>query len=59
MKNKQGTGQGTGRGQGQGTGQGVDTCVCPNCGEEVPHQRGTPCTTKSCPNCGTTMIGKR
>lgn len=60
-----GSGQGSGRGSGQGAGQGqagaggVDTCICPNCGYEEPHQRGTPCVEKSCPKCGTKMIGKR
>lgn len=51
-------GRGSGRRAGQGGG-GVDTCICPKCGHEEPHQRGTPCTEKSCPECGTTMIGKR
>jgi len=30
-------------------------CVCPGCGEKVPHQLGTPCYTISCPKCGTRM----
>jgi len=29
---------------------------CPNCGTQVPHQRGVPAYTVSCPNCGTQMM---
>lgn len=50
----QGMGQGGGR-QGDG---GASTCVCPNCGATIPHQRGVPCVNIKCPECGTTMIGK-
>ncbi len=41
-------GQGMGggvKGQGMGGGRGLGLggeCVCPNCGEKVPHERGTP-----------------
>ncbi|MFP4005143.1 MAG: hypothetical protein ACLFUR_00290 [Candidatus Hadarchaeia archaeon] len=59
MRKGRGSGQGSGQGSGRGSGQGVTKCVCPNCGHEAPHQRGTPCTTMNCPDCGTTMIGKR
>lgn len=30
-------------------------CVCPGCGEKVPHEQGTPCYDISCPKCGTKM----
>lgn len=30
-------------------------CVCPNCGEKVPHQQGVPCAGLSCPECGARM----
>jgi len=58
-----GTGRGMGRGQGGGgRGQGGGFaagpggyCICPNCGERVSHQLGTPCYEQSCPKCGTTM----
>ena len=36
---------------------GTDTCVCPNCGHQVPHERGIPCNKIKCPKCGTPMIG--
>ncbi|MFW6040556.1 MAG: hypothetical protein ACOC85_01830 [Thermoplasmatota archaeon] len=51
-----GSGQG-GRGRqpgGQGLGPG-GTCVCPNCGYEMEHQRGVPCYKHTCPECGTKM----
>ena len=28
-------------------------CLCPNCGNRVPHQRGIPCYEHRCPKCGT------
>ena len=31
-------------------------CVCPSCGEKVPHQRGVPCYSISCPKCGIRMV---
>jgi hypothetical protein len=31
-------------------------CVCPSCGEKVPHQQGTPCFNVKCPKCGTKMV---
>jgi len=60
-----GQGPGTGRGVGQGgggrgggggsgRGPGGD-CVCPNCGERVPHRQGNPCFEEECPKCGTAM----
>ena len=47
---------GGGRGLGGGTaaGPGGD-CVCPNCGEKVPHKLGTPCYDQKCPKCGTAL----
>jgi hypothetical protein len=50
----QGAGQGMGRGGGGGTGQG-GMCVCPSCGERLPHKRGVPCFEESCPKCGKSM----
>jgi len=59
-----GRGPGTGRGLGRGGGRGRmggrslgvgGECVCPNCGQRVSHQRGTPCTQIRCPNCGSPM----
>jgi len=52
------------RGQGQGKGNskqqdgGTGTCVCPKCGAEATHDRGTPCLEMKCPKCGTAMVGK-
>lgn len=68
MPNLDGTGplgQGprTGRGRGQrfvGRGQGLGgtaECVCPKCGEKIPHQRGIPCLQTNCPKCQTPMRG--
>jgi len=60
----QGRGQG-GRGQGQGRGPGRmggpkaagpdGDCICPSCGNTVPHQRGQPCYDVNCPKCGAQM----
>jgi len=49
-----GGGQGKGRGGGSGAGPG-GFCVCPACGEKVPHQQGIPCFEVKCPKCGTMM----
>ena len=58
-----GTGRGMGRGQGQSQGQGRGRmggplaagpggqCVCPQCGQRVPHVVGQPCNQKICPKC--------
>lgn len=49
-------------GRGQGRGFGVNNpgpggnCVCPNCGERAPHQRGVPCNSVKCPKCGSNMV---
>lgn len=31
-------------------------CVCPNCGNSVTHQVGTPCNQLNCPKCGSRMV---
>lgn len=31
------------------------SCVCSNCGTQVPHTTGLPCNTINCPSCGTIM----
>ena len=55
---------GEARGEGQGVGgekqgdAGTDTCVCPKCGAEAKHERGTPCNETKCPKCGEAMQGK-
>lgn len=51
-----GQGPRTGRGMGGGFAAGPGGyCVCPNCGEKVPHQLGTPCFEQKCSKCGTAM----
>jgi len=53
-----GAGRGGGMGRGMGGGRGMGPggqCVCPNCGERAPHQRGVPCFDMKCPKCGTAM----
>ncbi|MFC1863097.1 hypothetical protein ACFL1Z_04065 [Thermodesulfobacteriota bacterium] len=47
-------GKGGGMGGGRGLGPGGD-CVCPGCGNSVPHKRGTPCFEVKCPKCGQYM----
>lgn len=57
-RGKGGQGQGRG-GRGQGSGYGTsanaDTCVCPKCGHQAPHQRGVPCMQQKCAQCGASM----
>jgi len=48
------SGGGKGLGGGRGMGQGGE-CVCPNCGEKAPHERGNPCFDMKCPKCGSSM----
>ena len=31
-------------------------CVCPQCGQSVPHQPAVPCTALKCPKCGANMV---
>jgi len=60
MPRRDGTGPpGGGRGGGGGRGLGpAGECVCPNCGEIIPHQLRQPCNQVSCPKCGTRMVRK-
>jgi len=53
---ERGEGLGVG-GPAQGDG-GADVCVCPECGEEMPHSKGLPCTRMECCKCGASMTGK-
>jgi len=57
-----GMGQGRGRGMGRGGGFGAGPggyCICPSCGERVPHQLGSPCFENKCPKCGAVMTRER
>jgi len=49
---KGGRGRNAGTKPGAGTG---GTCVCPECGHEVPHETGKMCTDIKCPECGAQM----
>ena len=31
-------------------------CMCPKCGEKIPHQQGMPCSSVTCPKCGLNMV---
>ncbi|MBN2654566.1 MAG: NifB/NifX family molybdenum-iron cluster-binding protein [Nitrospirae bacterium] len=49
-------GRNIGIGQAAGFGAGITgNCVCPSCGENLPHERGVPCVERKCPKCGTLM----
>lgn len=58
-KGGRGRGQG-GPGQGAGMGRGAQGapafCLCPACGEKVPHRQGVPCVQMTCPKCGKAMV---
>lgn len=41
-----------------GTGGPEGTCICPQCGYEVPHRAGVPCIEMKCEKCGTQMVRK-
>lgn len=32
------------------------TCICPKCGEKVPHRDGIPCQEEICPGCKAKML---
>lgn len=34
------------------------TCICPECGHEMPHKPGVPCNEAKCEKCGTSMVRK-
>lgn len=66
--NARGYGRGGGMGRGQGAGDQrsgrmggplaagpTGYCVCPQCGQKEPHERGVPCVERRCPNCGIAM----
>ena len=56
MPGKNGTGpSGQGKGFGGNNPGPGGNCICPDCGERVPHQRGIPCSTVNCPKCGANM----
>lgn len=57
-----GGGRGMGRGRGRRGGRGGGfcagpggECVCPACGQRVPHRPGVPCFEAHCPKCGAVM----
>ncbi|MBS3748256.1 MAG: hypothetical protein KGY67_00980 [Candidatus Thermoplasmatota archaeon] len=36
----------------------IHSCVCPNCGYEMPKNKGLPCSEMSCPICETKLVAK-
>jgi predicted Fe-Mo cluster-binding NifX family protein len=47
--------RGTGRATESGPATAYGACVCPQCGNREPHERGVPCTGKKCGQCGAVM----
>jgi hypothetical protein len=52
-KGEKRSGQGWGRRRGRG-GPPIN-CICPACGQVLPHEPGVPCFKRRCPNCGAFM----
>lgn len=55
---RSGRGQAGGLGPGRGGGRSLGPggyCICPSCGDRVPHRRGVPCYQRTCPKCGSKM----
>ena len=51
------SGGGAGRGLGGGGGLGgTGSCICPKCGQRVPHSAGKPCLQERCPHCGVALV---
>ncbi|MFH0729010.1 MAG: NifB/NifX family molybdenum-iron cluster-binding protein [Pseudomonadota bacterium] len=48
-------GQRPGRKNGPLAGGPAGDCVCPQCGQRAPHERGIPCIRSNCPKCGAVM----
>ena len=53
---RQSQGQGLGRMGGPKAAGPAGFCVCPQCGQRLPHERGVPCTEQKCPGCGAAMV---
>ena len=64
QKTRTGGGPGRGGGGGRNAGRsgegggmgGGGFCVCPKCGQRIPHQAGTPCLDERCTSCGVAMV---
>ena len=52
-----GGGSSSGGRSGEGGGMGGGgSCVCPKCGQRVPHRPGMPCLDERCPRCHVAMV---